>query len=65
MLSSRTSWSCFASLEEQHLFPVLRKHKDLKDLVREALNDNKATRKLLTELDHTPKDERGVRHAGG
>ncbi|GEO17580.1 hemerythrin domain-containing protein [Microvirga aerophila] len=46
----------FASLEEQHLFPVLRKHKDLKDFVREALNDNKATRKLLTELDHTPKD---------
>jgi hypothetical protein len=34
----------------------LRKHKDLKDLVREALNDNKATRKLLTELDHTPKE---------
>ena len=46
----------FTSLEEQHLFPVLRKHKDLKDLVREALNDNKAARKLLTELDHTPKD---------
>src|SRR5215213_5834808 len=44
-----------ASLAEQHLFPVLRKHKDLKDLVREALNDNKATRKLLTELDHPPK----------
>jgi hypothetical protein len=45
-----------ASLEEQHLFPVLRKHKDLKDLVREALSDNRATRKLLTELDHTPKE---------
>src|ERR671910_1963444 len=45
-----------ADLEEQHLFPVLRKHKELKDLVREALNDNKATCKLLTELDHTPKD---------
>ena len=45
-----------ATLEEQHLFPVLRKHKELKDLVREALNDNKATRKLLTELEHTPKD---------
>src|SRR5215213_10203078 len=45
-----------ASLEEQHLFPILRKHKDLKDLVREALNDNRATKKLLTELDHTPKD---------
>jgi hypothetical protein len=46
-----------ASLEEQHLFPVMRKHKDLKDLVREALNDNKATNKLLAELDHTPKDD--------
>jgi hemerythrin-like domain-containing protein len=46
----------FTGLEEQHLFPVLRKHKDLKELVREALNDNKATRKLLTELDHTAKD---------
>jgi hypothetical protein len=45
-----------ARLEEQHLFPVLRKHRDLKDLVREALNDNKATRKLLTELDRTAKD---------
>jgi hypothetical protein len=45
-----------AALEEQHLFPVLRKHKDMKDLVRDALNDNKATRKLLAELDHTPKD---------
>src|SRR5215212_5184716 len=45
-----------ADLEEQHLFPVLRKHKELKDLVREALNDNKAIRKLLIELDHTPKD---------
>jgi septum formation inhibitor MinC len=50
------SLSSSLSLEEQHLFPVLRKHKDLKDLVREALNDNKTTRKLLTELDHTPKD---------
>jgi len=45
-----------ASFEEQHLFPVLRKHKDLKDLVRDALNDNKATRKLLSELEHTAKD---------
>src|SRR5215217_933993 len=45
-----------ARLEEQYLFPILRKHKDLKDLVREALNDNRATKKLLTELDHTPKD---------
>ena len=26
-----------ANLEEQHLFPVLRKHKDLRDLVKEAI----------------------------
>jgi predicted amino acid-binding ACT domain protein len=45
-----------ARMEEQHLFPVLKKHKDLKDVVRDALQDNKATMKLLTELDHTPKD---------
>src|SRR4028118_229958 len=46
----------FATLEEQHLFPVLRKHKDLKDLVREAPNHNTAPRTLQTALDHTPKD---------
>jgi Hemerythrin HHE cation binding domain/Phasin protein len=43
-------------LEEQHLFPVLRKHKQTKDLVSEALNDNKETRKALTELERTPKE---------
>jgi hypothetical protein len=45
-----------ADLEEEHLFPVLRKHKQTKDLVREALNDNKETRKLLAELDATPRE---------
>jgi iron-sulfur cluster repair protein YtfE (RIC family) len=43
-------------LEEQHLFPVLRKHKQTKDLVPDALNDNKQTRKSLTELEKTPKE---------
>src|ERR1043165_6557288 len=43
-------------LEEQHLFPVLRKHKQTKDLVSEALNDNKETRKALTKLEKTPKE---------
>ena len=43
-------------LEEQHLFPVLRKHKETKDLVSDALNDNKETRKALTELERTPKE---------
>jgi len=46
-----------ANLEEQHLFPVLRKHKETKDLVQDALKDNKQTRKLLVELEHTPKDD--------
>src|ERR687885_2035981 len=43
-------------LEEQHLFPVLRKRKQTKDLVSEALNDNKDTRKALTELERTPEE---------
>src|SRR5215208_510636 len=43
-------------LEEQHLFPVLKKRKETKDLVPDALNDNKETRKALTELDRTPKE---------
>src|SRR4051812_4830321 len=42
-------------LEEQHLFPALRKRKETKDLVPDALNDNKETRKALTELERTPK----------
>ena len=45
-----------AKLEEEHLFPVLRKHKETKGLVSEALADNKQTRTLLDELETTPKD---------
>lgn len=45
-----------AELEEQHLFPVLKKHKETKGLVADALNDNRQTRKLLAELDRIPKD---------
>src|SRR3954464_6623726 len=44
-------------LEEQHLFPVLRKHKETKNLVSDALNDNKETRKALSELERTPESE--------
>src|SRR5215218_8330560 len=43
-------------LEEQHLFPVLKKRKETKDLVSDALNDNKETRKALTDLERTPKE---------
>jgi uncharacterized protein (TIGR02271 family) len=45
-----------ATLEEEHLFPVLKKHKETKALVTEALNDNKQTRKLIAELEQTPKE---------
>jgi Hemerythrin HHE cation binding domain len=45
-----------AELEEQHLFPVLKKHKETKGLVADALSDNRQTRKLLAELESTPKD---------
>jgi len=46
-----------ASLEEKHLFPVLRKHQETKDLVVDAINDNKEVRKLLATLDKTPKTD--------
>ncbi|AXQ95765.1 hemerythrin domain-containing protein [Cereibacter azotoformans] len=45
-----------ARLEEQHLLPVLKKHKDTKGLVADALNDNRQTRELLAELERTPKE---------
>ena len=44
-----------ASLQEQHLFPVLRKH-GMPDLVREAINDNQETGALLAELERMPKN---------
>ncbi len=54
-----------ASLEEEHLFPVLRKRKEMKDLVADALADNRETRKLLAELERTPKEseEFGIKAA--
>jgi hypothetical protein len=45
-----------ARLEEEHIFPVLRKNKTTKSLVPDALNDNKLTRKLLAQLEEMPKD---------
>jgi len=45
-----------AKLEEEHLFPALRRHKETKALVSDALNDNKQTRKLVAELERTPKE---------
>lgn len=45
-----------AKLEEEHLFPVLKKYKETKELVSEAINDNKQIRKLVAELEQTPKE---------
>jgi hypothetical protein len=45
-----------ARLEEDDIFPVLRKHKAMKRLVTEALDDNKLTRSLLADLERTPKE---------
>jgi len=45
-----------ADLEEQHLFPILRKHPETKGLVAVAIRDNKELRAKLAELDALPKN---------
>jgi phasin family protein len=45
-----------ASLQEEHLFPVLTRH-GMQDLVREATNDNRETAALLDELERMPKND--------
>jgi flagellar biosynthesis GTPase FlhF len=45
-----------AGLEEQHLFPVLRKRPETKALAADALADNKQVRALLAELEPMPKE---------
>ncbi|MBV1796478.1 DUF2382 domain-containing protein [Siccirubricoccus sp. G192] len=46
-----------ASLEEQHLFPVLRRNAETKELVADAIRDNKELRTKLGELDALPKND--------
>ena len=57
----REELELLTELQERHLFPILRKHKQTKDLVADAINDNKLMRKLLAELDKTPRDSEGFR----
>ena len=52
----KTELEFLSKLEEQHLFPVLKKHRGTKKLAFEALSDNRETRKLLADLERTPKD---------
>ena len=44
-----------ASLQEEHLFPVLTRH-GMQELVRQAASDNQQTAALLGELDRMPKN---------
>ncbi|WP_262298307.1 phasin family protein [Microvirga sesbaniae] len=44
-----------ASLQEEHLFPVLTRH-GMQELVQEAIRDNEETKVLLTELERMPKN---------
>jgi hypothetical protein len=44
-------------LEEQHLFPILRRNPETKGLVTEAIKDNKELRVKLAELDALPKND--------
>ncbi|HSK40894.1 MAG TPA: hemerythrin domain-containing protein [Arenibaculum sp.] len=55
----KDEFELFARSEEQHLYPVLRKHKETKDLVSGAIDDNKQVRKLLAELEQMPKNDEG------
>jgi stress response protein YsnF len=45
------------SLEEQHLFPILRRNAETKELVVEAIRDNKELRAKLAELDAMAKND--------
>ena len=45
------------SLEEQHLFPVLRRNPETKDLVADAIRDNKELRAKVAELDGMAKND--------
>jgi stress response protein YsnF/hemerythrin-like domain-containing protein len=47
------------SLEEQHLFPVLRRNAETKALVADAVRDNRELRAKLAELDALPKNDEG------
>src|SRR3954468_17960060 len=45
------------SLEEEHLFPILRRNAETKALVADAIKDNKELRAKLAEVDGLPKND--------
>jgi hypothetical protein len=52
----RQELELLANLQEQHLFPVLEKHPETADLVRDARNDTQQTRALMDELESMSKE---------
>jgi uncharacterized protein (TIGR02271 family) len=46
-----------SSLEEQHLFPILRKNPETRDLIADAIRDNKELRAKMAELEALPKND--------
>ena len=47
------------NLEEQHLFPVLRRNGETKELAADAIKDNRDLRAKLAELEALPKNDEG------
>ena len=54
----KTELELHTRLEEQHLFPILRRH-DEKELVADAIRDNRELQAKLKELDALPKTDEG------
>ena len=48
----KTELEQHTSLEEQHLFPVLRRNPETKGLVADAVRDNKELRAKLNQAEH-------------
>src|ERR1700710_325196 len=53
----KTELELHTSLEEQHLFPILRRNAETKELVTDAIKDNKELRAKLAELEQLPKSD--------
>jgi hypothetical protein len=51
----RQELELLSRLQEEHLFPILRRH-GMQDLERDATNDNEETSVLLAELETMPKN---------
>ena len=52
----KTELELHSRLEEEHLFPALKKHDGTKELVHAAVNGNKQARALMAELDGMPRE---------